>query len=163
MQKHVHFWTGVFVTLFLSVPLAMGIAGIAIDEAKRTALSVLSMMCVLVVLLVLVLANRDHILRFITGRTESSLDEIASGAFDAIGAAYARDKEQSAKQIARLVSTIVNWYSWSGFYRWVIGTLTAILVVFTGLAGTVLLLDQNKKLGEQTNLLEKQNTAIKLQ
>jgi hypothetical protein len=60
------------------------------------------------------------------------------------------------KHSGELSRSLIAWYSWAGFYRWVIKTGVTFLGVFAVFSGTILLIDQNEKLQNQNALTKDQ-------
>lgn len=163
LHKHFNFWIGFFVAIFLSVPIAVGVWGVLTDQAAQMVAFLTGLLIGLLILLVGGLFARDRILKAIFRSTQSSLEEIAKESIKVIEAVSDGNREQATQRSGALIQTVLSWYSWTGFYRWVIGTCAAILVAFGAFTGTVLLFEQNIKIAEQTEQLRSQNLSFNKQ
>ncbi|APX12781.1 hypothetical protein [Tateyamaria omphalii] len=160
MTKHLSFWLGVFAAALLAVPIAGGIMGATEQEVRRIAVTVFVVVAGLVVALVVALFFRDWILRKLFGRAEATLDDVSASLIAGVSAASAGDRDAATAHAQALVQRGMGWYAWTGFYRWVIATAVALLLAFGAFMGTVLLFEQNRKLGEQTEVLRAQGERL---
>ncbi|MEL6464765.1 MAG: hypothetical protein AAFQ58_07335 [Pseudomonadota bacterium] len=160
MTKHLSFWLGVFAAALLTVPIAASIMGAAEQELRRIAVTVFVVVAALVVVLVIALFFRDWILRRLFGRAEATLDEVSASLIAGVSAATAGDRAAATQHAQDVVQRGMGWYAWTGFYRWVIATAVALLLAFGAFMGTVLLFEQNRKLGEQTEVLRVQSERL---
>lgn len=163
MTKHLYFWLGVFVAALVSFPIALGIMGATEDFARDVAIVAFVCMSTILVLLILLIVFRNVLLQWALKRSEVSAVDVAQSAFKAFSSAANGNVEEASENGADLVRVGLAWYTWSSFYRWVIRTAIALLVIFTGVTGTVLLFEQNKKLGEQTLQLIAQTQSFEQQ
>lgn len=160
MAKHLSFWLGVFAAALLTVPIAASIMGAAEQELRRIAVTVFVVVAALVVVLVIALFFRDRILRKLFGRAEATLDDVSASLIAGVSAASAGDRAAATRHAQDVVQRGMGWYAWTGFYRWVIATAVALLLAFGAFMGTVLLFEQNRKLGEQTEVLRAQSERL---
>ncbi|WP_299046839.1 hypothetical protein [uncultured Tateyamaria sp.] len=160
MTKHLSFWLGVFAAALLIVPIAAGIMGAAEQELRRIAVVVFVFVAGLVLALVVALFFRDWILRKLFGRAEATLDDVSASLIAGVSAASAGDRDAATAHAQALVQRGMGWYAWTNFYRWVIATAVALLLAFGAFMGTVLLFEQNRKLGEQTEVLRAQGERL---
>ncbi|WP_147110301.1 hypothetical protein [Tateyamaria sp. syn59] len=160
MTKHLSFWLGVFAAALLTVPIAASIMGAAEQELRRIAVTVFVAVAALVVVLVIALFFRDWILRRLFGRAEATLDDVSASLIAGVSAATAGDRAAATQHAQEVVQRGMGWYAWTGFYRWVIATAVALLLAFGAFMGTVLLFEQNRKLGEQTEVLRVQTERL---
>ncbi|MEL6885809.1 MAG: hypothetical protein AAFP87_14950 [Pseudomonadota bacterium] len=160
MSKHLFFWTGFFAAALLVVPIAAGIMGAAEQELRRAAVLIFAVVSGLVLALVLALLFRDRILRAVLGRTEATLSDVSASLIDGVSAAATGDSKAATAHAQAFVQRGIGWYTWSSFYRWVIATAVALLLAFGAFVGTVLLFEQNRKLGEQTVTLREQTVTL---
>ncbi|MCI5075559.1 hypothetical protein [Oricola sp.] len=160
MQKHVHFWIGFFVAFLISLPVAVGVWAAQKGLARDLAAAAFGVTAFLVILLVVMLLFRDRILQRLIGTPRSAIEDVTKSGFEAISATLAGDRTQATHHASQAVAGGLAWYGWSSFYRWVIGTCIAFLVAFAGFTGTVLLFEQNEKLGKQIELLGDQNEKL---
>jgi len=161
MGKHLSFWIGFFAASLIIVPVAVGIWAYATEAALNWAAFVFGVAAGLVLVLVLVLFLRDRILARILQRTEASLEDVSSGAVRLASAMAAGDREAITKEADLVARITTNWWAWSNFYRWVIGTAISLLLAFGAFTGTVLLFQQTQVLREQSITLGEQTTALK--
>lgn len=160
MTKHLSFWLGVFTAALLTVPIAAGIMGASEQELRRIAVIVFVFVAGLVVALVIALFFRDWILRRLFGRAEATLDDVSASLIAGVSAASAGDRDAATAHAQDFVQRGLGWYAWTNFYRWVIATAVALLLAFGAFMGTVLLFEQNQKLGEQTEVLRVQTERL---
>lgn len=160
MTKHLSFWLGMFCAALVAVPIAAGIMGAAEQELRRIAVMVFLFVAGLVLALVLALIFRDWILRKLFGRAEATLDDVSASLIAGVSAATAGDRAEATAHAQALVQRGMGWYSWTNFYRWVIATAIGLLLAFGAFMGTVLLFEQNRKLGEQTEVLRVQTERL---
>ena len=92
----------------------------------------------LLLVLVLLLAVRKWLLQKLTGNDESGLNDVATNIAGLVRAARVGSDEEQHNAVARATSSLINWYVWSNFYRWVIGTAVGLLLAFGAYAGTIL-------------------------
>ncbi|MEM6371829.1 MAG: hypothetical protein AAF727_03490 [Pseudomonadota bacterium] len=170
MGKHLSFWIGFFAAALLVVPVALGIMGVAEERLRQMAVVLFAGVSVLVVLLVVALFFRDAILRRVLGRSEVALEDVAGSLVGALAAASEGDRDKAADHARALVQGGVGWYTWSSFYRWVIGSALGLLLAFGAFVGTVLLFEQTRtlrvqteRIGEQTALMEAQTALMEAQ
>ncbi|MBY5935353.1 hypothetical protein KUV51_20270 [Tateyamaria omphalii] len=160
MGKQLYFYLGFFSAGLLAVPMATGIMGATEQEMRRIAVTLFIAVSVLVFFLVIALFFRGWILRRMFGRAEATLDDVSASLISGVSAATAGDREAATKHAQELVQRGMGWYAWTGFYRWVIATAVALLLAFGAFMGTVLLFEQNRKLGEQTEALRTQTERL---
>ena len=163
MIRHISFWLGFFVASIAVVLVAVGAWGVAVEKALSVVAMAFGAVIALSVVAIIVFVFRDRILKRVLGVAEATLHDVNAQAFATISAATKGDVETASQSASRLTTTLLAWYSWSTFYRWVVGTNITLLVAFAGFAGTVLLFDQNKRLREQTAELEEHRTQLSIQ
>lgn len=163
LKSHLYFWIGVFVTILIGLPLAIGAWGIAEQKAIDVAVFAFGGVTALLVTLLTLLVMRSWVLKRLGIRKDASLGDLTELAANAIGASARGDTEATASHSAQLAKSIVAWYSWTSFYRWVISVCVALFVAFGAIAGSVLLFEQNRRIAEQTNQIKNQNDLISLQ
>ncbi|MFL4469748.1 hypothetical protein ACERZ8_07655 [Tateyamaria armeniaca] len=170
MGKHLSFWIGFFAAALLVVPVAAAIMGVAEERLRDVAIAIFAAVAALVVVLVVVLFFRDGILRRLVGRSEATLEDVSGSLVDAVTAASKGDTDTAATHARALVQSGVGWYTWSNFYRWVIGTALGLLLAFGAFVGTVLLFEQTRtlrvqteRIGEQTDLMTAQTALMEAQ
>lgn len=144
MGKHTSFWAGVFVTLLVAAPIFVGAYGAAEDFALDMAAIAFIVMSTLLFVLVVLVFMRGHIFRWLKLRGEAGLEEVVSHSAKAIAASAKGDTDATAEHSSKVISAGLSWYVWASFYRWVIASAVAILMVFAAFVGSVLLLEQNK-------------------
>lgn len=163
MGKHLSFWIGFFAAALIIVPVAVGVWGAAGDLAEFVAVFLFGVIVALVGVLFVVLLFRDAILRRLLGRSEATLQDVSGGLVRTVSAASAGDRASAEAEAVRLGQTLAGWYAWSNLYRWVIASALGFLLAFGAFTGTVLLFEQNRKLGEQTETLRTQTAALETQ
>lgn len=163
MIKHVAFWVGFFAAALLIIPVAIGVWGAADEFARNLAVFIFGAVSALVILLVIALFLRDWVLRKVLGRAETTLDEVLSSLVRGVSAASDGDRQRAEQEAQTFVKAATGWYVWSGFYRWVVATAMGLLLAFGAFTGTVLLFEQNRKLGEQTLLMGQQSLLMEAQ
>lgn len=157
MKNHTNFWLGFLSAILLSVPIFFGIAGLAEEKAIDTAVVLFIVISTLIAVFIFLVLFRDRVLKKLLGQGQSSLEEIANTIGRIINAGISGDKDRVAKHSSELSKVAISWYVWTGFYRWIIATCIGLLLAFAAFAGTILLVDQNKKIEFQTAQLERQN------
>jgi len=157
MQKHVQFWIGFFAAMLVALLTTLLFWGGSKEFAESLAVIALGSTAVIVLFLVILLLFRNIILRKIIGAQTSSLDNIAAHGVKAVAATVKRDIASAEMHTEEAVKNLITWYSWTSFYRWVIGSCLALLLACAGFVGTLLLFEQNARLTEQTELLDVQN------
>jgi len=163
MNKHVNFWIGFLTAIVVAIPVAFGIMGMSEDGIKNIPAFLFGAICVLVVLLIFFLFFKDRVFDRLFRVSQSSLEVIVGDAvrlFASIGSPQSKDIESSAKNLSL---HMLQWYSWTNFYRWIINTCIVLLLAFAGFAGTMLLFEQNKKIEEQNLKIGEQTTQLKRQ
>lgn len=163
MGRHVSFWIGFFAAAFLIVPIALFAWGLAQERLFDLLAMVFGGLVVLVVLLIVGLVFRGPLLRRVLGRSEASVDEITRSLVAGVSAAATGDVKRAEAEADTLTRVAIGWYAWSNFYRWVIGSCIALLVAFATFTGSVLLFEQNKKIGLQTEVMAAQTTLMEAQ
>jgi hypothetical protein len=162
MIKHVYFWVGLFFALIVILPLFYGIAFFAERRALDVAILLFGGIVFVLVILLFALFFRRKIIKKITGRGEASYSEVYQSGSQLARAIIARDANGVDTHLHQLTSTLFAWYSWTFFYRWVLGFAVALLLAFGGFAGTVLLFEQNRKMDVQNEKSEFQNELMAL-
>lgn len=163
MQGHSYFWIGFFVALLSSVPIAVGAWGVLTDQAAQMVFIFIISMATLISGLLIVMYFRKPILERIIGRSLAGVDDISRTSVALLTAVVRGDTEKAIEEAGDLAQTGFAIYTFSGFYRWVIGTCAALVVAFGAFTGTVLLFEQNRKLEEQTMTLKAQNVLFQQQ
>ncbi|MGC1495276.1 MAG: hypothetical protein WA790_05665 [Sulfitobacter sp.] len=163
MGKHTSFWIGFFAAGLLIVPVAIGLWGAAENFARDMAVFFFGAVTVLIVVLILVLFFREKILRKVLGRGEASVEEISRSLIAGVSAASSGDMARAEAEADTLVRATVGWYTWSNFYRWVIGTALGLLLAFATFTGSVLLFEQTQKIGQQTEVMVAQTALMEAQ
>lgn len=160
MRNQVSFWIGFFSAALVVVAFAVGAWSVVTEKALNFVAVIFGMVIALTLALFIGLTFRRFILKKILGATEKSLDEISSDTFALISSASRGEKEEASLRASSLTRSVIGWYIWNNFYRWVIGTNVTLLVAFAGFAGTVLFFEQNKKIDEQTTQIKLQNGLL---
>ncbi|MDX8350772.1 hypothetical protein [Cognatiyoonia sp. IB215182] len=163
MAKHLSFWIGFFAAALLIVPTAVGVWGAAGDLTEYVAVFIFGVIAGLVALLILALFFRDAILRRMLGRGEASLHDVTAALVTTISSASTGDRAAAEQSAVLLGQTFAGWWAWANLYRWVIASALGLLLAFGTFTGTVLLFEQNRKLGEQTETLRTQTRALQTQ
>ncbi len=163
MQKHVHYWLGVFTAGVVIVAIAIGAWSVATERALSLVAIAVGAIVALTVVLVLTLTFRRMIFSRFLGVSEASVERITLDTSSLVASTLRGDLEGSQRASQSLAGSLVGWWAWSSFYRWVIGTNLAFLVAFGGFAGTVLLFEQNKRLEEQNTRLSEQTIELQAQ
>lgn len=163
MAKHLSFWIGFFAAALLIVPIAVGVWGAAGELAEYVAVFLFGTIAGLVVLVVVALFFRNAILRRVLRRGEASLEDVTAALVTTISSASAGDRAAAEKSAVALGQTFAGWWAWANLYRWVIASALGLLLAFGAFTGTVLLFEQNRKLGEQTETLRTQTRALQIQ
>ena len=163
MAKHSSFWIGFFIAILLGGPIFFMFAGAAKSYAQQMTMILAGCVISVTFCLVVLFFCKDWLIEKFLGTTRSSVENISDSLID-VAAAYASGNIEQGKQKAKfVVRSAVAWYSWARFYRWVIGTSIAIIVAFGGFTGSILLFEQNEKMGLQNGLLRTQNRMIEVQ
>lgn len=157
IQNHVAFWIGVFVSAISTISLAYWLYATAEANARDYILVASGATLSLVLLLAVILTFREWIGSKLFRSTADSLGSIVENATKAVAFAASAKPQEAADAGAEAAKGIVAWYSWVSLYRWVLRTAIAVLVAFLGLAGTIVLFEQNDKLERQNRLFELQN------
>lgn len=137
--------------------------GAAEDFALDLAALAFIVMCTLLFSLVVAVLFRKHLFRWLRLQGEAGLENVVTHSTKAIAASAKGDVDDAAEHSSKVISSGLGWYVWASFYRWVIGSAIAILMVFGAFVGSVLLLEQNKKLEAQTQQLVAQNQQFTIQ
>ena len=162
MTKHVYFWLGVFVTFIVAVPAIFFIWDLTGDKALDIVALAFGAIVGSIAILLIVMLLRGWLLRKLGAGIEGTINNVASSAGHIIAAAVTGDRDAVTHQGRRLAHELIAWYSWNSFYRWVISTCISLLIAIAAFSGTVLLFDQNRKIGEQTEKMEVQNELMTL-
>ncbi len=163
MSKHLSFWIGFFAAALLIVPIAVGVWGAAGDLVEYWAVFLFGGIVALLLVLGIFLFFRDAILRRAFGRGEATLQDVTGALVKTVSAASAGDRDAAEQHAIALTQTFAGWYAWSNLYRWVIATALGLLLAFGAFTGTVLLFEQNRKLGQQTETLRTQTETLQTQ
>lgn len=163
MQKHVHYWLGVFSASVIIVAVAIGAWSVATEKALNLLAMAVGMILALTIFLFLIIVLRRPILEKFLGVSEASVEKITIESSSLVSSTIKGDAEGARAAGEALAGSVVGWWVWSNFYRWVIATNIALLVAFGGFAGTVLLFEQNKRLREQTTELIEQRKQLQAQ
>ena len=163
VQRHVAFWIGFFAASLVIVPIAIGVWGLAEDMAELWVVFLYGAIATLVGIAVLAILFRDRVMTWLLGRADASLEEVSSRLVSTIAAAVRGDHKGAEEEGKVLAAVLAGWWAWSNLYRWVIGSALGLLVAFGAFVGTVLLFEQNRKLGQQTTALETQTKALETQ
>lgn len=162
MGKHQAFWIGFFSAVLLAVPIAVGVWGAATNFARDLAVFIFGCVSALVLGLVVLLFFRDHLIQKFLGKTASGITDFSDSLVKFASATIAGRVDEAESEARHLARTGIAFYSWSNFYRWVIGSAIALLLAFGAFTGTVLLFEQNAKLQEQTLQFAVQNDILTL-
>ena len=170
MQKHLHFFLGIFVSAILAVPLYFGIIGASEEKIINAAVFGFGVMVALIFAMIVVLFLREKILRRYFRTEVLEPREISQKLHNAVRGLIEKDSESIRVNSTELVAHAVSAYAWTNFYKWVVATTLALLLAFAAFAGTILLFEQNRKLQEhsiqlkaQTEHFAEQNVLVKSQ
>lgn len=157
MSKYLYFFLGLFIASIFSVMLAYGVAKITVEQIKDSIAYIFIVTSFLFFLLTTLILFRSRILKFFNIRVNVTIENMVSIFSRTLSDAIDGNAKATVKNSEELAKVAVAWYSWTNFYRWVIGTGIALLIAFTGLAGTALLIEQNRRLKTQNELIQNQN------
>ncbi len=130
--------------------------GMAADGAMDALSASLGALAVLVLVLILGFAFRKKILEFFSLKSAEFQDGFGDLS-DAAEQMIAGDQSAAKEKAKDAAKKLAGWYSFTNFYRWVIGTCIALLLAYAGFAGTALLFEQNKRIKEQNAVLQNQS------
>lgn len=90
-----------------------------------------------------------------------SADAIAQRITDLAWNVFDLDRDSARRTSGQLVSQVVSYVSIFSFYRWLFGLFIAVVAALGGTLGTIVLINQNEKIGEQTEVAREQyNIAV---
>lgn len=156
MRLHVAYWIGFFTSAFVIVAVAVGAWSVATEQALNFTSVAFGAIVALSISLSLILLLRRFLLKKILGATEASLSDIASDAIGAASSLSKGDHKEASDRAENAARSALGWYSWVNLYRWVINANIALLVAFAGFTGTVLLFEQNKRIQNQNEIIDRQ-------
>ena len=133
------------------------------EHAETLAVAAIGGVTGLIVSLVVILSMRNWVLRKLFGRTEVALTEVTNSLIATVSAASVGDRKAAENEAKAMIGKAANWYSWTNFYRWVIGAAIGLLLAFGAFVGTVLLFEQVRLLTEQTERFKKQTELMDAQ
>ncbi|MFA3918494.1 hypothetical protein [Ruegeria hyattellae] len=156
------FWIGFVVAAIIIPPVLLGSYGMAADGAMDAVSAGLGALAALVLALVVGLAFRKKILEFFKLKS-AEFEEGFGDLSDAAEQVIAGDQGAAKEKVKEAAKKVAGWYSFTNFYRWIIGTCIALLLAYAGFAGTALLFEQNSRIKEQTTVLQNQSTLFEEQ
>lgn len=152
MGKKINFWIGVFVTLIAGMPLVLILSDAIPNGAMQIFSLSIGFIFGLILLALIVLLFGETLLKKLTNKPREKLNEIARLSVEAISQARRGETDRALGTSEKLVQPLLSWIIWAQFYRWIIGTMVALLVVAGTFAGTILLAEQNEKFDVQNAL-----------
>lgn len=163
MQKHLAFWIGFFLAAVCSVIIALGAWGVVTERALSVVAVAAGAIFALSLVLIVIFAFRDTIIRRTFGSAVTSLEELTQKFSQLASATIDKDSKRTADASSDMARGLLSWYAWVSSYRWIINTNIALLIVFGGFTGTVLLFEQNNRIREQTKQLVEQAILLRQQ
>jgi len=163
MQKYVYFFLGLFSATILAVSIFIGVGMITVETIKEQITLVFVVIICLLLVLCIVAFFREKIFEKLGLKVRVGTEDIADAINLFVGDIVNGRKHEAVESSKDVVRMGLSWYSWTSFYRWIIRTSIALLITFTGFAGTILILQQNERIREQTVKLKEQNDLIENQ
>lgn len=160
MNKVAHFFIGAFLASIFIITVFLGMSFIAVEKIEDIITVIFLLVLALIVMLTLLLLFKDKILASFGIRVKTQSEEIVEAVAKTIGDAVNGNKEATKENSKELATVALSWYSWTSLYRWVIRTAIALLITFTGFAGTALLIQQNDRIESQTKVITAQNALM---
>ena len=149
--------------VIISVPLIIFGTSYFSDKVSTLAVIALSAVIVSVFLSLLIISNRERILRKLYGTAKIETDDIVSSIQKLGRNVINRDLDKSLESSDEIVRTISARYTWFSARKWMLSVTVGVLAVFVGLAGTALIFKQNYLLDKQNLLLSDHGEKLKKQ
>ena len=111
-------------------------------------------------LLTIVIIYRNQILRFIFGKTKASLSEVTENGFDSLESILRGKPIKAITPLKKSLISLFALYSKLTFRAWVTMVIFSLSAMFVGTIGTILLVEQNKKIQSQNEVLETQSQLM---
>ncbi len=123
---------------------------------------------VLIASIILIYAFKRQITTLIFGSATANAGEVIDDAQKVTDALIDRFAETLLPQgererVRHVLPRLTNWFIWNKFRNWWWQWVLGIFVSLGGITGTLLLIEQNAKIGKQTELLDVQNNKIEQQ
>ncbi len=147
----------------ISVPLLIFGTSYFSDNVTLLAVITLSAVILSVFISIIIVSNRDKILKKIYRTAKVDTDEIVTTVQHLVKNLLDKNYAKSLECSDQLVRNISARYTWLTTRKWMIGVIVSILAVFVGLAGSALIFKQNSLLSEHGDILSKQNKLIQIQ
>ncbi len=147
---------GIAIGLAIGAP-AFGIYwDFAISGLERHAILLVSSLLFATILMLVIFTLGRRVLLRLMGVKDFSAKEIADRANEVIWSVVDGDREELQHRSGELLRQSAALITFTQFYKWMFGVLLTIIVGLGGALGTIVLLKQNEKIGEQTKVLERQ-------
>jgi len=157
---------GLMVLLVFVLGVAMGFpaatlgVGFLVDNAVPVLGGMMAALIVVLAFTGIVIAYRRRIWSALFRRGEIEAERLAGPLADIARFAAGRQIPEAARSAREFAELAVARYAWIMTRRWMLATVTALVVAIAALAGAALLFQQNQLLREQSGLLAEQNQRI---
>lgn len=149
---------GIIAGVFIGNIQGEVILGFARDKMVFLILS----LCLLLFLIFLAFVFQNQISKFVFGVGADSLVQF----FDRLHALIKpeeSDKRSTAEKIDQVARSAISIYAAWSFRIWIFRGIVTIVIATTGAFGTYILIEQNKIIQKQTDLLQRQEELVNLQ
>jgi hypothetical protein len=106
---------------------------------------------------------RERIARVVFRRANVTLTAVAGAAVDAADHALSGNRQEALSAIRRAVESAMATYAWWSMRTWVVSIIFALSATYVGGIGTILLMEQNNRIQEQTNTMVTQREFAELE
>lgn len=163
MQKHIFFWSGFFIAAVVGFQIAIWSWGASEQSLRSLGTAIFVASSIMTTLLVVLLFFRKRILKGVFRRTEGSLSEILLKLNKLLIHLSKGESEEAINSSREVSAEIIHYYAFTNFYRWIVTSCLILLGSFAGIAGTILLFEQNQKIEAQTKIMSQQHENMTAQ
>lgn len=147
----------------VSVPVIFLLLKSYAFNAKNVLFYIISILSIVSIILVLIYSYSDKIIESLLGRVRAEKKSIEDEISTLIDAVINNDKDIISSQLNTVGSKGLSYYLKLQFRNWIFRVILSIFVGISGLAGAIMLFNQNELIGKQTNILISQDSLIQHQ
>lgn len=111
----------------------------------------------------LVVLFRTKILRLIFRRGHASLETISDETWSAAESVLDGEPRLALVHVRNAIDSILASYAWVALRSWIVSVFVALSAIYVGGVGTILLLEQNKRIEAQNEIIDKQREFAELE